>query len=128
MARQLAALTLATVLIALAFCAQAGAGPPASCHRARCDLSYYAAWQDFHKIVLHRLRPGLAASIGRSSGYCVATKHRAPGFARCGVTIEQGELPASCTVEALLSRSRGGPWHVRWWQQSKSCDVDIRAG
>jgi hypothetical protein len=128
MRRRLVAVVLAAVMVALALSAEASAGPPPSCFRAktRCDLTYYEAAQALYTTVLQKLRPRLTAAFG-SSEDCGPTEHRSPGFARCTLTIEQGGLLAPCTVEALLSRRKGAPWRVRWWKESQSCELDMGA-
>ena len=125
MHRRLAAVVLAVVIVALALSAEAGAGPPASCVHHKCDLTYYAAAQALKRKVLQKLRPRLPSAFVTSVG-CGPTKHHTPGFARCTTTIEAGGLPAPCTVEALLSRSKGTTFRVLWWKESQTCEAQYR--
>lgn len=50
MLRSSAALVVASVTFVLALSAPAGAGPPASCRKSHCDLTYYEATQAFEAV------------------------------------------------------------------------------
>jgi hypothetical protein len=121
MLRTSAAIVVASGAFVLALSAPAGAGPPPSCGRLHCDLTYYEATQAFKAAVGEKLRAdGLTAVSGGPVG-CGPTRHDARGYARCSTRIEGGRLSAPCTFEALLSRAKGPAFRVRWWKESPSC-------
>jgi hypothetical protein len=121
MFRAIAAIVVASVAALLALSAPAGAGPPPSCGRLHCDLTYYEATQVFKGAVHEKLRSaGLTAVSGGRFG-CGPTRHASRGFARCSAKVEGGGLSAPCTFESLLSRAKGTTFRVRWWKESPSC-------
>jgi hypothetical protein len=121
--------TALVAIVAAAFLvagSEASAGPPARICRhvstKKCEerLGPYDAAQFLHMYVSKKLRPRLTAP-GGDTIYCGRAKHHRPWVFRCGDTVEGGGLPAPCTVEALVERTKPRVYRFDWLKESASC-------